>query len=112
MGWRIVKQPNGLFARFSEIVDDFTDFDMNEEGVIELCKTEYHMDNKGSQGKLQRAIDNPQRWDEAIKTIEAIHDIDVANERRKMILGETSKNNENDAISMFKDALNNREDNK
>ena len=104
MGWRIIKQPNGFFARFSEIVDDFTDYDMTEEDVIELCKTSYDMDDIGSQGKLQRAIDNPQRWDDAIKIIEAIHGANIANERRQMIISEI------EALSMIKEALDNRKD--
>ena len=105
MGWRIIKQPDGLFARFSEIVDDFINYDMTEDDVIELCKMSYNMDNIGSQGKLQRAIDNPQRWDEALKIIEAIHGIDAANERRQMIMQET------EALLMIKETLDNRKDN-
>lgn len=31
MAWRIVKQPNGLFASFSDIVDHFTYTDMTQE---------------------------------------------------------------------------------
>lgn len=38
MAWRIVKQPNGLLARFSDIVDNFTDMNMNEEEALEVCR--------------------------------------------------------------------------
>jgi|SRR5580765_843205 len=113
MGWRIIKQPNDLFARFSEIVDDFTDLDMTAQDVIELCKAEYGLSSDASQGKLQRAIDNPQRWFEALEIIKDVHGEDKANERKQGIISEASKNNENKAISMVKDAfasMNNRKD--
>lgn len=34
----ISKQPNGLYCRFSTIVDCPTDWNMTEEDYIELCK--------------------------------------------------------------------------
>ena len=34
----IAKQPNGLYCRFSTVVDCPTDWDMTEEDYIELCK--------------------------------------------------------------------------
>ena len=37
MAWRIVKQPNGLLARFDEVSDSFTDYDMSAEEAIDLC---------------------------------------------------------------------------
>lgn len=39
MGWRIVRQPNGLLARFSDPIDDFTDFNMTEAEALDLCRT-------------------------------------------------------------------------
>ena len=33
----IVKQPNGLYCRFSTVVDCPTDWNMTEEDYIELC---------------------------------------------------------------------------
>lgn len=33
----IVKQPNGLYCRFSSVVDCPTDWNMTEEDYIELC---------------------------------------------------------------------------
>lgn len=38
MGAFICKQPNGLYCRFSTIVDCPTDWNMTEEDYIELCK--------------------------------------------------------------------------
>lgn len=37
MGAFIVKQPNGLYCRFSTIVDCPTDWNMTEDDYIELC---------------------------------------------------------------------------
>lgn len=37
MGAFISKQPNGLYCRFSTIVDTVTDYNMTEEEYIELC---------------------------------------------------------------------------
>ena len=37
MGSFISKQPNGLYCRFSTVVDTITDYNMTEEGYIELC---------------------------------------------------------------------------
>jgi len=37
MAWRIVKQPNGLLARFSDIVDGFTEMNMSETEALEVC---------------------------------------------------------------------------
>ena len=37
MAWRIVKQPNEKFARFSDIVDDFTHMNMTKEEATTVC---------------------------------------------------------------------------
>jgi hypothetical protein len=37
MGSFISKQPNGLYCRFSTVVDTVTDINMTEEEYIELC---------------------------------------------------------------------------
>lgn len=34
----VVKQPNGLYCRFSTVVDCPTDWNMTEEDYIELCR--------------------------------------------------------------------------
>lgn len=43
MGAFIAKQPNGLYFRFSTVVDCVTHYDMTEEEYIELC-AEYARD--------------------------------------------------------------------
>ena len=37
MGAFIAKQPNGLYCRYSSIVDNITHYNMTEEDYIELC---------------------------------------------------------------------------
>ena len=37
MGEFIAKQPNGLYCRYSEVVDNITHHNMTEEEYIELC---------------------------------------------------------------------------
>lgn len=45
----IVKQPNGLFAAFSTVVDNFTAYDMTREEAIEYI---------GDESKVRRAADD------------------------------------------------------
>ena len=37
MGGIIAKQPNGLYCRFSSVIDTFTHWNMTEEDYIEMC---------------------------------------------------------------------------
>lgn len=37
MGSFIAKQPNGLYCRYSGVVDNITHYNMTEEDYIELC---------------------------------------------------------------------------
>jgi len=37
MAWRILQQPNGLLARFSDIVDGFTHYNMHEQEAVNFC---------------------------------------------------------------------------
>ena len=76
----IVKQPNGYYARFSSIVDNFTHINLTKEEAFDLCQ-----DNVGrneAKNKIQRADSdaNPrshqprqgnglQRWNECLERI-------------------------------------------
>jgi hypothetical protein len=46
MGAFVVKQPNGLYCRFSTVVDCPTDWNMSEEDYIELCAQRAREDAK------------------------------------------------------------------
>lgn len=81
MGWRIVQQPNGFFARFSEIVDDFTDCDMSQDEAVTLCIEKYQMGRDDALWKVQRGVGaGRSRFDEAIEIIRDEHGQERANE--------------------------------
>lgn len=46
MGAFIAKQPNGLYCRFSTVVDCPTDWNMTEEDYIEMCAEKAREDAK------------------------------------------------------------------
>ena len=85
MAWRIVRQPDGLFARWSDVVDNFTHFNLTEGGVINVCMFEYSMGQESAKEKLRAAVEdwpkwkyNVQgtghtRWDECLETVKLIH---------------------------------------
>lgn len=79
MAWRIVKQPDGKYARFSEVVDDFTHDGMTRTQVYKLCRVSL------GEGDSAQKIDNADkeliRWAEAICIICDIHGKDVAERR-------------------------------
>lgn len=72
MAWRIVKQPDGLYARFSEVVNHFTHSDMTRDEALLVC-VEYGLRYSESQSKVQRADDEPNRYNEAVQIIKDIH---------------------------------------
>ncbi len=41
MGAFIAKQPNGLYCRFSTVVDTVTHYNMTKEDYIEICKNRF-----------------------------------------------------------------------
>ncbi len=70
MGWRIVKQPNGLYARWSDIVDDFTHMNMSRAQALLVCREE--LGRLESEAKVSRAEARPSRhlrWAECIQTL-------------------------------------------
>jgi len=71
MAWRILKQPNGKLARFSDVVDDFTHFDMTEEEAIELCRKS--MGERDAKEKVSRAEENGKHFLDEIDTIKIVH---------------------------------------
>ena len=92
MAWRIVKQPNGKLARFSDIVDDFTAMNMTESEIYSLCRT--HLGIKDAERKVQAGLEDwkpwtiaikgngLERWEDCLGTIEIVHGKKIAEERR------------------------------
>ena len=84
MANRVVKQPDGLYARFSEIVDDFTHINYSYEDMWELYRDDSGIDCANE--KMKRADDEPCRFDEAINIIARHHGTDIAENRRMEML--------------------------
>lgn len=93
MGWRIVKQPNGLLSRFSDIVDDFTHMDLTHDEAVEACNDE-GCDPRHSEQKVKAGEEDHipwtstpgsglDRWNDCIKTVRNVHGDETANERIK-----------------------------
>lgn len=80
MAWRIVKQPNGLLARFSDIIDDFTDMNMTEAEALELCRA-YGMSEEDAKRKVLAGVQDWKRWNDSLTRIENAHGEKVASER-------------------------------
>ena len=85
MAWRIVRQPNGYYARFSEIVDDFTVYDMTRAEAIVCCRREQGMGKLESGPKLRRADSNPKWFEEAMGIIKFYHGAKTAATRRRQL---------------------------
>jgi hypothetical protein len=85
MGWRIVLQPNGKLAKFSENVDDFICVNMTKEEAIALCSDV--MSNDAAINKVQAGLDDIKalntkikgsglnRWNECLEIISDRHGI-------------------------------------
>jgi hypothetical protein len=77
MGAFISKQPNGLYCRFSTIVDCPTDWNMTEEDYIELCKQKAEEEARNT---LERYL-RPFEWVQ-----EYFHPNNMTNEEFKKFL--------------------------
>jgi hypothetical protein len=91
----IVKQPNGLYARFSSIVDDFTDLNLSKRQAYRLCRQT--MGIAQAQDAISAANSDSvvlypgeempeaqaglRRWQRCLNTIRIIHGERVANTR-------------------------------
>lgn len=73
MAWRIVKQPNGQYARFSEIVDNFTSMCMTRDEAVEECKRYPGIGASEAEQKVSNADNDPKRWEEALGIIRTVH---------------------------------------
>ena len=77
-----VNQPDGRFARFSSVVDQFTHMDMSREEAIDLAQIE--LGRLTAVAKVDRGVndDGLTRWHDCLETIEAIHGKAIADEYR------------------------------
>ena len=95
MGKQIIKQPNGLYAIWSSIVDDFIYYDCVREDLIEAFVEEAKKD-------IERNVDNileklrsgkkpyyqfTKTLEEAIVTVRDVHGAREASKIRKLLCG-------------------------
>ena len=73
MAWRIVKQPNGMYARFADPVDHFTHYNMTLSEALRFCQDELGLAE--GMRKVLNADNEPSRWADSLETIELIHGI-------------------------------------
>lgn len=66
---RIVRQPNGLYAVFSTVVDNFTFYGMTYEEAAQQI---------GSAARVMQADNEPERFKESMETIALVHGIKAA----------------------------------
>lgn len=82
MAWRIVIQPNGLYARFSDVVEDFTCYDLTREEAIEVCKECPGVGALEAEEKVKRGEEAGRaRYEDEIETIKLIHGPALAGRR-------------------------------
>ncbi len=65
MAWRIVRQPNGRLARWSDVVEWFTDYDMTEYQAFKRCREE--MGKQDAEEKVRRAVEDHEPWMVGVK---------------------------------------------
>jgi hypothetical protein len=71
MVWRIVRQPNGKYARYSDVAGSFTHHNMTAEQAVEYCR-ENMMSRADALATVARA-DQPATWEECLRSIRAAH---------------------------------------
>ena len=87
----LVRQPNGLYAEFSTIVDAFTIVDMTEANALEHYSE--LMGHEDAEAKVRRGVeDQPlqggppgtghDRWDEAIDTMTLVNPVTLEEQER------------------------------
>lgn len=91
MAWRIVKQPNGLYARFADPVDHFTAYNMTEEEAYLECMdhgcSTLEAESKMINADLDRTMDGGKgRWEESLNTIRIIHGEEEVNKALQLLL--------------------------
>jgi hypothetical protein len=79
---RFVVQPNGLLARFSTVVDDFTHLNMTEDEARAVVARGYAEEAaRDAEESIARAKSNPGRWLEAVGIVEQVYGPEVAKRR-------------------------------
>lgn len=95
MGWRMVKQPNGTYARWTDIVDGFTHLNLSRREALEVCRE--HLGSLEAEQKVKRAdIDETDvhqpgsgldRWRGCLKTMRVLNHDQAADEAERLDAG-------------------------
>ena len=85
MAWRIVKQPNGRYARFSDMANNFTNNNHSWDDIFPICVA---TSGSATATKKMRAADEDwldniglirgnglERWKAALETIKRVHGV-------------------------------------
>lgn len=85
-GWRFVRMPSGLLARFSEGMTNFTHYSMTEDVAISYCRKAEDMTFAEAQRMVREAVedrtddfaqdskkDGLSRWRHCLHLIEEVH---------------------------------------
>lgn len=72
MGWHMTLQPNGRYARWSTVVDNFTDMNLTYAEGLKVCR-ECRAGVREAEEMMLRASDRPEQWKEDIETLELLH---------------------------------------
>ncbi|WP_455233188.1 hypothetical protein [Geopseudomonas aromaticivorans] len=67
MAWRFVRQPNGLLARFSDVVDDFTDGNLTAQDAFDICTSEHGLTETEARRKVQAGVEDWRPWTNGVK---------------------------------------------
>ena len=85
MAWRIVVQPNGKYARFSDVVDNFTDYDMTRYEALDLCGWFGRYRATDANEKVANAEADSGRFDRELETVKLVHGQDEADNVRRLL---------------------------
>lgn len=89
MPWAIVKQPNGLYARFSTISDNFTHLNMSRTGALACAAHYLSKFCPTAEGTVQnaekRTPEDEYSWEDCVETIHEIHGVDAVDEIAKEV---------------------------
>lgn len=81
MGQQIIKQPNGKYAIFSSIVDDFILIDADPRDIVDEWVGKYKLDTEKKVTEIIAALEEGDKpyyqftmsFDEAVKMIKKVH---------------------------------------
>jgi hypothetical protein len=90
---QIIKQPNGKYCLFSNIVDSITHYDMSEEEIVEVYVEEVREEYKRKVKNVINQLEKEEKpyhqftmtFDECIETIKEVHGEAEAENTRKII---------------------------